>query len=217
MKRRVALTLGYLALWPFPHLLAIESDLRTSVRSATEKLRKQASIIPSSQAAANSVEAPEKMIPVYVVLRGDPAAQTFLEARAPSFRRSTASVKQRISEIRAQQESVLTQLRFLGARHSFSYRRLANAIQVELPVSSLPDIQSMPEVLRTDPVTLHEISHDSSVPYTGAPVVWGSGDFSRDGSGITIGVIDTGIDYTHANLGGSGLVLDSVVSQRLGF
>ena len=148
------------------------------------------------------------MIPVYVVLRGDPAAQTVLEARAPSFRRSTASVKQRISQIRAQQESVLTQLRLLGARHTFSYRRLANAIQVELPISSLPDIQSMPEVLRTDPVTLHEISHDSSVPYTGAPVIWGSGGFSRDGSGITIGVIDTGIDYTHANLGGSGLVPD---------
>ena len=110
--------------------------------------------------------------------------------------------------MRAQQESVLTRLRFLGARHSFSYQRLANAIQVRLPISRLPELRAMPEVLRIDPVTLHEIALDSSVPSTGAPIVWGSGGFSRDGSGITIGVIDTGIDYTHANLGGSGLASD---------
>ena len=148
------------------------------------------------------------MISVYAVLYGGPAVQTVLEARSPSLRRSTVSVKQRILQIRTQQESVLTQLRFLGARNSFSYRRLANAIQVRLPISSLPELRSMPEVLRIDPVTLHKIALDSSVPYTGAPVVWGSGGFSRDGSGITIGVIDTGIDYTHANLRGSGLVSD---------
>ena len=208
MKGRVALILGCFSLWLCPQLPAAESGLRNAVRSATEKLRTQAGIIPVGQGAANGEQDSEKTIPVYVVLRGEPAVRTVLEARTSAFRRSTTSAKQRISQIRAQQESLLTRLRFLGARHSFSYQRLANAIQVRLPVSSLPELRSMPEVLRIDPVTLHEIALDSSVPYTGAPVVWGSGDFSRDGSGITIGVIDTGIDYTHANLGGSGLVED---------
>ena len=202
------LILGCLSLWLAPQLLAFESDLRASVRSATARLRKQAGSAAASQHVNNSKPNSEKMVPVYVVLRGDPAVRTILEARTPSFRRSTARVKQRVSQIRAQQESVLTRLRFLGARQSFSYQRLANAIQVRVPSASLPEILSMPEVLRIDPVTLHELTHDSSVPYTGAPVVWGSAIIPQDGSGITIGVIDTGIDYTHANFGGSGLVPD---------
>ena len=40
------------------------------------------------------------------------------------------------------------------------------------------------------------------MPFIGAPAVWQ--DFGDTGSGQTIAVIDTGIDYTHANFGGAG-------------
>jgi subtilisin family serine protease len=46
---------------------------------------------------------------------------------------------------------------------------------------------------------------DASVPATNAPAVWalsGSDGASLTGSGVRVGIIDTGIDYTHADLGG---------------
>ncbi|MHC1766241.1 MAG: hypothetical protein AB9869_18400 [Verrucomicrobiia bacterium] len=42
----------------------------------------------------------------------------------------------------------------------------------------------------------------TSVPFIGAPAVWSSA-LGADGRGVRIGIIDSGIDYTHANFGGS--------------
>ena len=44
-----------------------------------------------------------------------------------------------------------------------------------------------------------------SVPYIGAPTVW-SAPTNLRGEGIKIAIIDTGIDYTHANFSGPGTV-----------
>src|SRR5262249_12880155 len=44
-----------------------------------------------------------------------------------------------------------------------------------------------------------------SVPRIGAPIAW-SGVAGVHGEGIKIAIIDTGIDYTHANFGGPGTV-----------
>jgi subtilisin family serine protease len=41
------------------------------------------------------------------------------------------------------------------------------------------------------------------VPFIGAPAVWGA-PHGATGSGIRIGVVDSGIDYTHADFGGPG-------------
>jgi subtilisin family serine protease len=60
---------------------------------------------------------------------------------------------------------------------------------------------------------LYEVNTASSVPFIGAPNVWG-GIAAADGTGVRIGIIDTGIDYTHADFGGSGLVSDYISNNR---
>src|SRR5207302_386189 len=55
------------------------------------------------------------------------------------------------------------------------------------------------------PVIKHRPNNAVSVPFIGAPTVWqGSPGFR--GEGVKIAIIDTGIDYTHANFGGPGTV-----------
>jgi subtilisin family serine protease len=50
---------------------------------------------------------------------------------------------------------------------------------------------------------VHERNNETSVPFIGVPEgVWEDTGFT--GAGVKIAVIDTGIDYTHANFGGPG-------------
>jgi subtilisin family serine protease len=50
-----------------------------------------------------------------------------------------------------------------------------------------------------------KLTNVRGVPYIGAPSVW-DGVAGLHGEGIKIGIIDTGLDYTHANFGGPGTV-----------
>src|SRR3989344_1808947 len=64
------------------------------------------------------------------------------------------------------------------------------------------------EDVRIEPNRKSELLLDTSVPWIEAPQVWGLVDdfgLSIDGTGMVISVIDTGIDYTHPDLGGCTL------------
>jgi subtilisin family serine protease len=78
-----------------------------------------------------------------------------------------------------------------------------NGIKVQIPASKLSTLRSLPGVTALLPVHEDVPENATSVPYIGAPTVW-SANFR--GEGIKIGVIDSGIDYTHANNGGPGTV-----------
>ena len=54
-------------------------------------------------------------------------------------------------------------------------------------------------------VGVHKPLNVVSVPRIQAPIAW-SGAAGVRGEGIKIGIIDTGIDYTHADFGGTGTV-----------
>ena len=63
----------------------------------------------------------------------------------------------------------------------------------------------MPGVVAVKSVGTYERTNATSVPLIGAPQVW-QGTAHFQGQGVKIAVIDTGIDYTHANFGGPGTV-----------
>ena len=76
-----------------------------------------------------------------------------------------------------------------------------NAIFVEVDAAVLPALADNPAVQRIAPVANYEMDLSETVPYIGASAVQNMG---YDGSGVRVAVLDSGIDYYHAALGGSG-------------
>ncbi len=78
----------------------------------------------------------------------------------------------------------------------------ANGFIVEVSPRDLPGLAAIPGVVSVARVATFTPSNETSVPWIGAPEVWDN--LGLTGENVTIAVIDTGIDYTHATFGGSG-------------
>jgi minor extracellular serine protease Vpr len=88
--------------------------------------------------------------------------------------------------------------------HDFTY--IFNGVGVRMPGSAVPKVSGMVGVRA---VTLNRervyLNLDNSIPFTGAPAIWQTADASGrniQGEGVTVAIIDTGIDWTHPALGG---------------
>ncbi|MEE2947692.1 MAG: S8 family serine peptidase, partial [Verrucomicrobiota bacterium] len=86
--------------------------------------------------------------------------------------------------------------------------RLVNAVKVRLPLGQLERLRRLEGVADVQPVAQFHRLTSTSVPFIGATNIWSRGTFSATGKGVRIGIIDSGIDYTHAMFGGSGNVAD---------
>lgn len=80
-----------------------------------------------------------------------------------------------------------------------------NAVFLEVDAGDIATLAKDPAVRRISRVGDYELHLSETVPYIGASAVQGAG---FDGTGISLAVLDSGIDYTHANLGGPGTVAD---------
>ncbi len=85
--------------------------------------------------------------------------------------------------------------------------RLANALLVVAPPAVAGVLRRLPGVTRVEPVPRYHRQSGVSVPLIGAPQLW-TPPTNLLGRGVRVGVVDSGIDYTHAAFGGTGLVAD---------
>jgi subtilisin family serine protease len=72
---------------------------------------------------------------------------------------------------------------------------------VRIDASQLTQIAALPGVASVRPVIHYELALGETVPYVGASAVQARG---FDGTGVKVAVLDSGVDYTHRNLGGPG-------------
>ncbi|WP_193315333.1 S8 family serine peptidase [Nostocoides sp. F2B08] len=107
------------------------------------------------------------------------------------------------ADLRSSQSALMDRITALDpdARLVAQTQLALNAVFVEVDRAVLPQLANDPAVQRIAPVGTYELDLSETVPYIGATTVQQGG---VTGKGIRVAVLDSGIDYTHASLGGSG-------------
>jgi subtilisin family serine protease len=133
------------------------------------------------------------------------AAATGLDATAGVSVKSDSRLQQGVNEhrlrIRESQAGLSSRLSALGAKELARVQTAHNAIAVRIDASQLAQVAALQGVAKVRPVLDYKLDLSETVPYVGGTAVQASG---KDGTGVTVAVIDSGIDYTHRNLGGAG-------------
>src|SRR6266571_1605292 len=99
------------------------------------------------------------------------------------------------------QDALMGQVRGFGGRELGRVSKALNAVAVRIDASRIPDIAALPGVEGIRPVINYQLDLSETVPYIGASAVQAAG---FDGTGVRVAVLDSGVDYTHAFLGGPG-------------
>jgi len=92
-----------------------------------------------------------------------------------------------------------------GGKILAHYQDSMNGMKVQIARSEVAGLSNLPGVVQVVGVPKYNIKNVVSVPFIGAPAVW-QGIPGFRGEHVKIAIIDTGIDYTHANFGGPGTV-----------
>ena len=115
---------------------------------------------------------------------------------------TAAAQRGSVASILASQETAIRAAQDLGGTVRFRFARTINGFSVAMSseaaatLAARPDVKAIAQAGRVMPAL------ESSVPFIGAPEVWQH--HGAKGKGVVVAVIDSGIDYTHANFGGSG-------------
>ncbi|MGE3310007.1 MAG: S8 family serine peptidase [Limisphaerales bacterium] len=147
-------------------------------------------------------------VTVHVELEGEPTAALAANRRGVRLADTAPSLRAAASRLMRQQESLQAPVANLGGEITARFTRVAHAIRVRIPHANLPALEALPGVRRVRPVRLYSRHLAINTPFVGATSVWSSPAPGFDGRGLRIGIIDSGIDYTHADFGGGGKVAD---------
>lgn len=118
---------------------------------------------------------------------------------APAAMRS--ALREHRASVMSRQDTAAGRMRSLGATELGRVQVAHNAIAVRVDAGRLAALAALPGVTKVRRVVHHEMSLTETVPYIGATAVQTAG---FDGTGVRVAVLDSGIDYTHKNLGGAG-------------
>jgi len=123
---------------------------------------------------------------------------TAASARGISRQQQVVAARQ----LKATQDRLDGKIKSLGGKVQAKYQYAMDGIKLRVNGKKLAALAKLPGVQSIRPVVTYQLDNARSVPFIGAHQAWT--DYGATGSGQTIAVIDSGIDYTHANFGGPG-------------
>src|SRR3954471_16891441 len=139
-------------------------------------------------------------VTVVAVLGGPSVA----DVQETAGRRLTRQEKDAIkAQRRAEQTTAQGAIQGLGGRIVGRYQSALNGIKVRIAADRVAALRALPGVVEVRPVTTYKHENAIGVPRIQAPLAWAGVNGVR-GEGVKVAIIDTGIDFTHANFGGPG-------------
>jgi subtilisin family serine protease len=172
----------------------------------------KSAVAPPKGASANhgiagTVQVAIKLLdPPLVVAVGANAKQTGILMTAAQQRAYLAQLSQK-------QDAVMALVRSAGGVELGRVSKGHNALMVSVSANQLATLRGIAGVVAVRPIADRAVSlSDQTLPYIGATAVQTTG---VTGQGIRVAMLDTGIDYTHYNLGGSGNVADYLAAKAV--
>ena len=143
--------------------------------------------------------------------QGQGRQQVLVRLRTPSVAKSKAKTpaaqQQHKARLQNEQSAFFKRAskQANGAKMLASAQMVLNGVVLEVDAGDIEKLAADKDVERISRVRDYEMDLSETVPYIGAAAVQAAG---ADGSGISVAVLDSGIDYTHAAFGGGGTLAD---------
>jgi len=146
-------------------------------------------------------------LPVVVIVQLEEPSLVTHMSEQPGFpiTKMKAEMQQSyVAKLTAFQDGVINQIHSKGIEATIMgrYTKALNGFMTRVPFNDLSKIRSIPGVKSVSRAPEHTFDLSKSVPLINADDVWSNTGYT--GADITIAIIDTGIDYTHAAFGGTG-------------
>lgn len=142
--------------------------------------------------------------PVDIIVRLDDlplAAAHPQDAKRTGAWLTPAQQRAHLGQLRPKQDAVAAKARALGGVELGRMSKALNAVALRIDAAELPALTAHTNIIAIRPVQNYRLDLSETVPYVGATAVQTAG---FDGTGVKVAVIDSGVDYTHRNLGGAG-------------
>ena len=156
---------------------------------------------------SDSMKKAEGNIPVFVQFKGKGAYE---QTQSPAVLANKQAPINKQAEVQAIKTQVQSQAQAAaqstGAKTLYTTHNIMRGVALQGDAAQIRALANNPEVERITPIVPKKKQNAGSVVDTGAAENWARENSGYTGKDVKIAVVDSGIDYTHADFGGPGTV-----------